>query len=705
MPVLGNSLAFLRDTTGFLVGAYREYGPIFRIRMLWVRFTVILGFEAREFLANGGERHLTRHPVFDPVGRQLGASDFALAVSGDTHLELRRLLQIAYSREVASPFVPQFVTAVQSVVRGWKSGAVHEVFESVQELAFEQYCQVMAGESWHPHYRDCRLVTDTNMKVGGRVRPMLLFHWPPYRAARQRVLNLAAASVARQRQHPQPSAHATIIDTLISVRFPDGRPMSDEDIYCYALYGLPGSCSYMGRLIAFMLYEILRRRELKAELVSEADQAFAQGLSNGADVADLRILRSVYHETLRFHPVSQGMPYMAREDFDFNGFHVPSGSMVVLSQLPMLFSEEPFKDPHRFDPARCQEPRNEHRKLGAFNPFGMHQRTCAAMGLVELMALTLVATLLHEVDLEIIPADYQLRRSVQPLPAPDSHFRMRITSRIKPSPTQLDHAPLREEVFLATFPGADQPEIVSVLENAQYQEFHPGNDIVRQGDAADAFYIIASGRVEVLRSNASGQQERVAILSPGDFFGETGLLFGLPRNATVRVLDEAPVRALVLTGKMFQSIVSTSDLLSSELAAVARKRMARDRLRELVRHLSVQKLSTQLGKFCAEAYRPGTRILNQGAEPDRFYILVSGEVEVLQRGDRGEERVVATLSAGDYFGEVGLLNNSPRNASVLASGGEGITAYSCDRVEFEKLVREAGGRNGDLALSLLKRLS
>ena len=208
LPVLGNTREFLKDTTGFLVSSYREYGPIFRIRMLWLKFTVILGFEAKEFMTTGGERHLTRHPIFDPVGEQLGSADFALALSGEKHLQLRRLLQLAYSREVASPYVPQFVEAVRETSAGMASGSVQEVFEGVQLLAFQQYCQVMGNASLREHYRDCRVVTDMNMEVGGRVLPLWMFHWPPYRAARRRVLKLTAGLVARHRRESSCSRSA-----------------------------------------------------------------------------------------------------------------------------------------------------------------------------------------------------------------------------------------------------------------------------------------------------------------------------------------------------------------------------------------------------------------------------------------------------------------------------------------------------------------
>ena len=48
------------------------------------------------------------------------------------------------------------------------------------------------------------------------------------------------------------------------------------------------------------------------------------------------------------------------------------------------------------------------------------------MGMVEVMSMTLVATLFHDCDLAMDPSDYQLRLTIRPLPAPNRRFRMRI---------------------------------------------------------------------------------------------------------------------------------------------------------------------------------------------------------------------------------------------------------------------------------------
>jgi CRP-like cAMP-binding protein len=383
---------------------------------------------------------------------------------------------------------------------------------------------------------------------------------------------------------------------------------------------------------------------------------------------------------------------------------VEKGDMVVLSQLPMLFDEDAFADPRKFDPARCLEARNEHRKGGAFNPFGMHHRTCAAMGLVEMMAITMVATLLHERTLEMVPRDYQLRMTVKPLPAPNRHFKMRVRPREHALPKPGAAVPLREEIFLANFEGAENLEVIEAFRKGEYVRFEPGTEIIRQGDEPDAFYILLEGKVEVFRATADGSEVAfVAMLLSGDYFGEVGLLTNAPRNATVRVVSEAPARALKLSAEAFRRVIAESDMVSSEIARVARKRAAHEFLPESVAGLSETEIQERLPEFKREIFAPGTVILREGDSPDRFYLLVRGTVIVFQRDKEGRDQRVATLSAGNYFGETGLINKAPRNATVTAADNEAVV-YSCDRPAFDLLVREAGGSAGDLALALTGRL-
>jgi CRP-like cAMP-binding protein len=72
---------------------------------------------------------------------------------------------------------------------------------------------------------------------------------------------------------------------------------------------------------------------------------------------------------------------------------------------------------------------------------------------------------------------------------------------------------------------------------------------------------------------------------------------------------------------------------------------------------------------------PGAAVCVQGEHGDRFYVIESGEAEVLQDGV-----LLRTLSAGDFFGEIALIRDAPRTATVLARTT--INAWALTRARF-----------------------
>lgn len=96
--------------------------------------------------------------------------------------------------------------------------------------------------------------------------------------------------------------------------------------------------------------------------------------------------------------------------------------------------------------------------------------------------------------------------------------------------------------------------------------------VVRQGDAADRFYLIAEGTLRVTQTR-DGKQVELRTLGPGDVFGEIGLLNRSPRTATVTALTDG--RLLALDGEDFLELVSSGPGLSSRLLDLYRGAISR----------------------------------------------------------------------------------------------------------------------------------
>lgn len=99
----------------------------------------------------------------------------------------------------------------------------------------------------------------------------------------------------------------------------------------------------------------------------------------------------------------------------------------------------------------------------------------------------------------------------------------------------------------------------AVMEKMVEQDYAPGQDIIVQGEKGDKYYVIKSGRVDVLKKKRGEDAiSHIAELTDGDAFGEEALIRDDPRNATCRAASDTTV--LVLNKKDFNDIVKASFL-------------------------------------------------------------------------------------------------------------------------------------------------
>ena len=92
-------------------------------------------------------------------------------------------------------------------------------------------------------------------------------------------------------------------------------------------------------------------------------------------------------------------------------------------------------------------------------------------------------------------------------------------------------------------------------------------------------------------------------------------------------------------------------------------------------------------RFGPERYPAGSTIIRQGALPEKFYIITSGHVEVEHEGPEGVH-IIDRLGPGDYFGEIGLIKNKRRNATVRAK--DEVMVMSMDQQTFANWVNTSG---------------
>jgi MFS family permease len=136
--------------------------------------------------------------------------------------------------------------------------------------------------------------------------------------------------------------------------------------------------------------------------------------------------------------------------------------------------------------------------------------------------------------------------------------------------------------------------------------------------------------------------------------------------------------AMILTGALLPVIAA---LLWRRITALDAEALAPTRELDLLRSIplfkplpapTIEQLASSLVSVTAT---PGTEIIRQGDAGDRFYVVASGEVDVST-----DDAHAATLGPGDYFGEIALLRDVPRTATVTAKTE--VELYALERDEF-----------------------
>lgn len=209
-------------------------------------------------------------------------------------------------------------------------------------------------------------------------------------------------------------------------------------------------------------------------------------------------------------------------------------------------------------------------------------------------------------------------------------------------------------------------EIIEYLGTAMAEvAFADGVYLVRQGEAANSLFVIIDGSVRVFIEGV--EDVELHELGAGTLIGEVALVLGGERSASV--IAHTQTRALELQRKDFEDLLAQYPEALKPFSAALQERMRRGRiafyLRSLIGDLepsAMREIEEQLTWVRLDS---GETLFRQGEPPNGAYIIAVGRVRVVVT-DRGRERAIDDIGPGQWIGEMALLTQQPRSATVYA---------------------------------------
>lgn len=225
------------------------------------------------------------------------------------------------------------------------------------------------------------------------------------------------------------------------------------------------------------------------------------------------------------------------------------------------------------------------------------------------------------------------------------------------------------------FNALSKDDLKVILDAFLEKKIPAGERIIQEGDDGDVMFLIESGAFDCIKK-IDGSDKVVKKCGQGDVFGELALLYNCPRAASVEATEEAVVWQL--DRETFSHIVRD--------ASAKRREAFQDFLKTVPLFKTLESYDLMQLADCLqqEGLEAGQKIINQGDPGDTFYIVEEGELVATKKRADGSNEEVLDYKRGDFFGELALIKNEPRAATVEAKTASKICKI--DRKSFKNIL-------------------
>jgi cytochrome P450 len=424
LPLVGETLSFVRDPYRFLEERQRRYGNVFKSNVVGRRVVYLAGTEGAEsFYDPENIGREDAHPFL--MVDMFGGTNFEM-YDGPRHLALKTIALGAFDHEAIAVYLPDMQDLIESTLERLARVGEFSAVAELRRLAIETICRNVMGLA--PGAQTEAMTRDYGTLLAGLASTIPVrvpgTTYGRAMAARDRLLARIRGAVEERRARPRSDG----LSRILTDRAADGRTYTDDEAVLEAHHIVVA-----GFVVYALMVEVMRQLaeqpELRRRCADEVREHAPTGRLPIEALARLVTSTNIVLETKRHVPLVPLAFGRARRPFVCGGFEVPDGWTVYLALH--LNNRDPsiYGEPGRFDPDRFGPERAEHRKHPmAFIPQGAEPPTghrCLGLDYSTVLVLAFLTLLVRGYDWELPAQDLRYDWKRRP-PEPRDGLRVRL---------------------------------------------------------------------------------------------------------------------------------------------------------------------------------------------------------------------------------------------------------------------------------------
>ncbi len=416
-PLFGVFPEFRKDPPLFLLNVARHHGDVAFFKMGSQKFYMLnrLEYVQDVLVTHNGKFQKSR--IMQRAKVLLGEG--LLTSEGQFHLRQRRLVQPAFHRQRIAGYAAAMVECAERSAARWTSGETRDISEEMMRLTLAIVAQTLFGAEVEEDADDIgRAMTDVlgmfNMMLipfTEFLQKMPLPSMRRFERARAFLDKKIYSIINERRQSGDDRGDLLSMLLLAQDEQGDGGSMTDTQVRDEALTLFMAGHETTANALTWTWYLLSQHPDVERRLHEELRSVLGGGEPGFDNLPQLRYTGMVFAESMRLYPPAWALSRLAMQDHEIAGYHIPAGSLCMLSPYVMHRKPEYFPDPERFDPERWTPDAKDRRPKFSYFPFGGGPRMCIGERFAWTEGVLLLATIGQRWRMRLEPAQRVAHRA------------------------------------------------------------------------------------------------------------------------------------------------------------------------------------------------------------------------------------------------------------------------------------------------------
>ncbi|MFB6346033.1 MAG: cytochrome P450 [bacterium] len=412
----GNYPEFRQDVLGFMEESAQTFGDLVGLKIFHMDVLLVNRPDLIQTVLQQSEDKV-RKP-WDLRQLKFFLGEGLLTSDGDNWQKSRTNIQPAFRHDTIHDYADHMTQEARKLLTEWSDGEERDIHREMASVTLQVIARSLFGSGVEDYTdvvgQSMRTIQEQFVETMTAWVPMPF--WVPTPGhlkafwAKRNLDDVIHTMINRSRKNE--SRVLTVMDVLLEAQDENPDHFTDERLRDEVMTLFVAGHETTALALTWTFYLLDDHTEVEQRILEELDAVLDGSQPEGDDFQELEYTRKVIKESMRLYPPAWGIGREVSEPMELEGYRIPEGTQIFMSQYVMHRDERYFEEPEIFSPSRWDDEFSSELPKFAYFPFGGGPRVCIGAHFAMLEAVLILATILQDYrinvledrDIELLPA-------------------------------------------------------------------------------------------------------------------------------------------------------------------------------------------------------------------------------------------------------------------------------------------------------------